>query len=86
MLAVPAYADRFLKDLEVGLAQFGLTLNEDKTRVLQFGRFAAQARGQHGCPRQRQQITFTSDVRPDTMEVWMMTNPGSPRSTRRCAA
>jgi len=30
------------------LAQFGLTLNEDKTLVLQFGRFAAQARAKQG--------------------------------------
>lgn len=36
--------NRFLEDMKVRFAQFGLTLNEDKTRVLQFGRFAAQAR------------------------------------------
>lgn len=36
-----ADVDRFLEDLKVRFAQFGLTLNEDKTRVLQFGRFAA---------------------------------------------
>lgn len=40
--------DRFLEDLKVRFAQFGLTLNEDKTRVLQFGRFAAQARVKQG--------------------------------------
>jgi len=40
--------DRFLEDLKVRFAQFGLTLNEDKTRVLQFGRFAAQARAKQG--------------------------------------
>lgn len=40
--------DRFLKDMKVRFAQFGLTLNEDKTRVLQFGRFAAQARAKQG--------------------------------------
>ena len=40
--------DRFLEDLKVRFAQFGLTLNEDKTRVLQFGRFAAAARARHG--------------------------------------
>lgn len=39
-----AEVDRFLEDLKVGFAQFGLTLNEDKTRVLKFGRFAVQAR------------------------------------------
>ncbi len=40
--------DRFLEDMKVRFAQFGLTLNEDKTRVLQFGRFAAQARAKLG--------------------------------------
>lgn len=42
---------RFLEDLKVRFAQFGLTLNEDKTRVLQFGRFAAQARAKQGLPK-----------------------------------
>ena len=43
--------DRFLEDLKVRFAQFGLTLNEDKTRMLPFGRFAAQARGKLGLPK-----------------------------------
>jgi hypothetical protein len=43
--------DRFLEDLRVRFAKFGLTLNEDKTRVLQFGRFAAQARAKQGLPK-----------------------------------
>ena len=33
-----ADVDQFLEDLKERFAQFGLTLNEDKTRVLQFGR------------------------------------------------
>ncbi|MFX3658316.1 MAG: hypothetical protein ACN6I7_04105 [bacterium] len=37
-----ADVDRFLEDLKARVAKFGLTLNEDKTRVLQFGRFAAE--------------------------------------------
>lgn len=40
--------DRFLEDLKARFAKFGLTLNEDKTRVLQFDRFAAQARARRG--------------------------------------
>jgi group II intron reverse transcriptase/maturase len=40
--------DRFLEGLKARFAQFGLTLNEDKTRVLQFGRFAAAARARQG--------------------------------------
>lgn len=43
--------DRFLEDLRARFAKFGLTLNEDKTRVLQFGRFAAQAREKRGLPK-----------------------------------
>ena len=43
-----AEVDRFLEELKVRFAQFGLTLNEDKTRVLQFGRFAAQACARQG--------------------------------------
>ena len=43
--------DRFLEDLKVRFAQFGLALNEDKTRVLQFGRFAAQACVKQGLPK-----------------------------------
>lgn len=46
-----ADVDRFLDDLKVRFTKFGLTLNEDKTRVLQFGRFAAQARAQRGLPK-----------------------------------
>ena len=40
--------DRFIEDMKLRFVQFGLTLNEDKTRVLQFGRFAAQARAKQG--------------------------------------
>lgn len=46
-----ADVDQFLEDLKARFAQFGLTLNEDKTRVLQFGRFAAQARAKQGLPK-----------------------------------
>lgn len=41
---------RFLEELKVRFARFELTLNEDKTRVLQFGRFTAQARAKQGLP------------------------------------
>ena len=46
-----ADVDRFLEDVKARFAKFGLTLNEDKTRVLQFGRFAAQARAKQGLPK-----------------------------------
>lgn len=43
-----ADVERFIEDLKVRFAQFGLALNEDKTRVLQFGRFAVQTRARQG--------------------------------------
>jgi hypothetical protein len=36
-------AERFLTALRERLGQFGLTLHSDKTRLLEFGRFAAQS-------------------------------------------
>jgi len=43
--------DQFLDDLKERFAKFGLMLNAEKTRVLQFGRFAAQARAKQGLPK-----------------------------------
>ena len=37
-------AERFWADLRERFAQFGLELNDDKTRLIEFGRFAAQTR------------------------------------------
>ena len=66
-------AERFLADLHERLAQFGLALHPEKTRLLAFGRFAArdrQQRGQgkpatfdflgftHSCGTKRQSRTF----------------------------
>ena len=34
-------AERFLADLRERFARFGLTLHRDKTRLLEFGRYAA---------------------------------------------
>jgi hypothetical protein len=48
-----ADASRFLEALQVRYAQFGLALNEQKTRVLQFGRFAATQRQRAGLGRPR---------------------------------
>ena len=43
-----AEAERFWKDLEDRLGKFGLTLHPDKTRLIEFGRFAADRRRQRG--------------------------------------
>ncbi len=41
-------AERFLRELRERLAEFGLELHADKTRLIEFGRFAARDRKQRG--------------------------------------
>ena len=41
-------ADRFLKDLRERVVKFGLALHPDKTRLIEFGRFAADNRRRRG--------------------------------------
>lgn len=48
-----ADVDRFLEALKERLAKFGLSLNDEKTRVVEFGRFAAQNRARRGLRRPR---------------------------------
>src|SRR6266849_2777601 len=43
-----ADAERFLKEFRERLAKFGLELHPDKTRLIEFGRFAARNRKQRG--------------------------------------
>lgn len=43
-----AEAERFLNDLRARLARFGLTLHPDKTRLIEFGRFADRKRRGRG--------------------------------------
>jgi RNA-directed DNA polymerase len=43
-----ADAERFLTDLRERLAKFGLELHPDKTRLIEFGRFAARTRAAKG--------------------------------------
>jgi RNA-directed DNA polymerase len=45
----------FLDRLRMRMAKFGLSLNEEKTRVLEFGRYAAERRRRRG---QRRPETF----------------------------
>ena len=44
-------AQRFLAALRERLARFGLTLHPDKTRLIEFGRFAAERRHRRGRPK-----------------------------------
>ena len=41
-------AERFLADLRSRLAEFGLELHPEKTRLIEFGRFAAERRKARG--------------------------------------
>jgi group II intron reverse transcriptase/maturase len=43
-----AQAERILRDLRTRLAQFGLELHPDKTRLVEFGRFAVERRRRRG--------------------------------------
>jgi RNA-directed DNA polymerase len=43
-----AEADRFLKEFQERLAKFGLELHPEKTRLIEFGRFAQRDRRQRG--------------------------------------
>jgi group II intron reverse transcriptase/maturase len=51
-----AEAERFLREFRERLARFGLELHADKTRLIEFGRFAARDRKQRG---QGKPETFT---------------------------
>jgi hypothetical protein len=41
-------AERFLREFQERLAKFGLELHPEKTRLIEFGRFAAQNRKRRG--------------------------------------
>ena len=62
-------AERFLADLRERLAEFTLELAEEKTRLIEFGRFAAENRSSRGL-RSRKRSSFwasrTSAQRPGT--------------------
>jgi hypothetical protein len=44
-------AERFLVDLRERLAEFALELAEEKTRLIEFGRYAAERRASRGLPK-----------------------------------
>jgi retron-type reverse transcriptase len=53
-------AERFRTDLADRLARFGLSLNADKTRLIRFGRFAAQQRSERGSDARRRSNSWAS--------------------------
>src|SRR5436305_3922890 len=71
-------AERFLREFQVRLAKFGLELHSDKTRLIEFGRFAARNRRQRG---QGKPETFTflgfthfcGQLTTGTFTVWRIT-------------
>ncbi|WP_224581065.1 hypothetical protein [Bradyrhizobium barranii] len=58
-----ADAQEMLFALKTRLTGFGLTLHEDKTRLIEFGRFAALSRQRRG---ERRPETFASSASPTT--------------------
>src|SRR5580658_4472364 len=73
-----AEAERFWKDFQERLAKFGLELHTEKTRLLEFGRFAAETRRKRG---EKKPETFTflgfthqcGTSRRGHFEVWRRT-------------
>ena len=52
-------ADRFLKELKERVAKFGLELHPEKTRLIEFGRYATERRGKRG------------EGKPETFNFWV---------------
>jgi len=76
-------AERFLADLKERLAKFALTLHPEKTRLIEFGRFAAERRMRAG---QRRPETFDflgfthicgQKVGKNGFQLWRKTKRGS---------
>jgi group II intron reverse transcriptase/maturase len=74
-----ADAVRFLEDFKERLAKFGLALNPDKTRLIEFGRYAARNRKQcgEGKPETFNFLGFTHFCgqrhKTETFTVWRIT-------------
>ena len=55
-------AKRFLNDLRKRFAKFGLELHPEKTRLIEFGRFAAKNRKERGLGNRRRSISWASPI------------------------
>jgi group II intron reverse transcriptase/maturase len=62
-------AKKFLKDLREQLGKYGLELNEDKTRLIRFGRFARQNRDERG-EGKPESFTFWASSMSARRTVW----------------
>src|SRR5215831_18694860 len=72
-----AEAERFLQEWRERLQKFGLELHPDKTRLIEFGRFAALSRKKHGEASRRRSIFWGSPTSVD--------KPGRTASSSCCA-
>jgi RNA-directed DNA polymerase len=78
-------ADRFLNDLRNRLASFSLSLHPDKTRLIEFGRFAADSRRKRDEENRKRSISWGSRT---TVTVPGRMGPlpsGGRRSGRACS-
>jgi hypothetical protein len=55
-------AERYLRELKVHLCEYGLELNEDKTRLIRFGRLAAFNRTERGEESRRRSPFWDSSI------------------------
>lgn len=67
-------ANSCLKDLRARLANFGLKLNEEKTRLIEFGRYASERRRKRGDPRPEtfDFLGFTHQCGETRKQRWFM--------------
>src|SRR5450759_4065674 len=76
-------AERFLLDLQERLARFALSLHPDKTRLIEFGRFAAGSRRRRGDDRRKRSTSSGSHTFVTAEE---RTGPSSSGDRRNVAA
>ena len=77
-------AERFLADLRDRFAEFGLELHPDKTRLIEFGRFAAARRQRRGLGSLRRSSSWASRISARRPGTGGSSSSGS-RARRRCA-
>jgi len=69
-------AEKFLKELREQLAEYGLELNEEKTRLIRFGRFARQNRAERG-EGKPESFTFWASGTSVRRTVWVASKSGA---------
>ena len=72
-------AERFLREFRERLAKFDLELHADKTRLIEFGRFAARDRKQRGEGKQRPSHSWASPTSVGSSPTELSSSGGSRR-------